>query len=94
MIRSIRKSPADSLANLVPEAPAPAAPTRCCGSCKHRAYGDQRNISQCALKVLGDPVRKRELKFNGRFPAPRARNFGRKCFRWIFDPTTNWREYP
>ena len=56
---------------------------RSCGTCLHRAYGDQRLVSQCALKVLGDPDRKRAHQiFRSRFPKPRARNFGRKCWRW------------
>lgn len=59
-----------------------------CGTCLHRAYGDQRMISQCALKVFGDPERKRQMRFDGRFPAPKARNFGRKCRRWELQTET------
>lgn len=64
---------------------------RNCGTCRHRAYGDARLISQCGLKVNGDPLRA-QIRKDGfvmvagipvtKVADPRARNFGEKCRRW------------
>lgn len=54
-----------------------AYPAHSCGTCCHRAYGDARMISQCGLKVFGDPLKRAVPKT----PGPRARDFGQKCKR-------------
>lgn len=61
----------------------PVGVERKCSTCAHRAYGDQRLVSQCALKVQGDYQRRAFIDNHGsKPPKPRAHDFGAKCLRW------------